>query len=353
VSDSRPVFARFNSSRAAGEAYQEGDTVSVEYSNCQLESGKEVSGTLSIKYSEIIGLNDKFAPISTEYCVEQLQDQKEDSTEPYATLYVVGDEVQFKADGDEVNVDVYSYSYDQETNERIEELKTAQSIRKDQPTLIINERLDLEGDSVTSIDDGDQVYFAYEGTQEEQHCQQYVRRMEVETDTFSVREGDVISTISGLFTLTNVSRDLNLESFNIVDSELTVVIRENASVNEFMMEEFNAQKIEDPEQDSYSIGFSGFVTSPELDGDIEIDASSGLTGINGEYPIQGAYLILGRGFERITLTAELDHVLRVGVDYDGEDLLGYSVADESFNTTWDKLRNRVYMRESFIPDEDS
>ena len=346
-------LASFQSSRQAGESHEEGDLVEIEYNNCQLASGQIVSGNLSFEYTDVNGVNDKFVPVDTEFCIDRLQEIE--GGDGYETLYLVAHELVFSAYGGNTKIEAYEYSYDEVTGARDAILRTTDIVPDDQEILVINERLGADDTALTSLEGGDQIYLLHEGERELQRCQYYRRAMEVEIDNFSVKEGSVTTVMNGSVEFANITEDLNRESFQIIDSQLMIAVEENDSKNEFEFGEFNFEKIENPELGNYAIGFSGVVTSDAVGGLVELDAlgdNTKLIGLNGEYPTAGSYVIIGQGVERVTLTAGPQQVF-VGVDYDGDVSVGSrSYPDETFSTTWDQLIARDYQREDFVPPEE-
>lgn len=344
--NSPEVSASFVSSRTAGEAHLVGDQLNIVYENCELSSGQEVSGALTLRYTEVSGLNDTFLPVSTQYCLSRMQAL---NSGQYATLSVVGDEVLFKPFGRDMKVEVYEYVIDPISGSRTEQLVDTHFISKSQATLVVNER----GGGLTSLD-GDQVYLAYNGDQETIDCQYYLREMSVEVANLTINNGVLTTNMNGSITLSNVSKDLNLESFNIIDSDFTMGVSENSSYNEFTFDGFSFEKIEDSELDTYSIGFAGFVTSPAVGGVVEISALEGVSlfkGVAGAYPTSGFFSVHGQGLERVNMNAFTNRI-EMSVDYDGDDLRGgLSVADEFFTTTWLKLLNREFVRDDYVPEE--
>ncbi len=350
--DAEAVFASFSSSKNSGESYQTGDTVDVEFNNCQLSSGQEVSGSLRMRYSEIAGVNDTFLPIDTQYCVDRLISLNAEAD--YDVVYVVGDEVRFSPFGSNTTVKTYEYTYEVDTGARIDTLRSTHLIADDQPTLVINERLNKEDGALASLDGGDEVYLAFEDEQVLERCQYYRRVLDVEIDDLSLKSGVMTTTMRGTIELSNISEDLNTESFSIVDSDLSLSVQENTSFNEFTLRGFDAEKTETQSIGTYTIGFSGLLSSSAVGGVVELDAMSKnnrFKGNIGEYPTGGVFKTLGQGLERVTLSAE-PNSLKVSVDYDGDDSRsGFSVADETFFTNWSQLLARDFQRDDFVLEE--
>jgi hypothetical protein len=351
IDDTREVFASLRSSKGLGEAYSEGDTVELVFDNCQLSTGQEVSGALSMEYSDMGGVNDTFMPVSTDYCVDRLNILNEGPD--YDTLYVAGHEVRFFPFGDDTIVRVYEHSYDSDTGERISTLRASYEVAKNRPTLIINERLGVDAGALASLD-GDEIYHVFEGEQELERCQYYRRHLDVSVNEFAVKDGEITTTIDGEIELSNISEDLETESFNIVDSDFSLSVQQNASLNEFSLTDFDAEKVENLSRGTYVIGFSGVLESDSIGGIVEVDAMdsfSKLNGTIGEYPTDGIFKVLGQGLERVTLTPN-PSALVIGVDYDGDDSrVGASFPDETFTTTWEQLLEGDFQRDDFIPAE--
>ena len=64
----------YSYSRDAGEEHKVGDRVSVDYNDC-IENGATYSGSMTGRYTEITGLNNRFVEINTSQCLDEVKDE--------------------------------------------------------------------------------------------------------------------------------------------------------------------------------------------------------------------------------------------------------------------------------------
>ena len=158
--------------RASIDEYRKGDFFSVSYEECMDSPGLTYSGTVTWKYKEIVGLNNRFSPIDTDTCVTRLDEEIDGSYTYIENIddegeYYPADSVRFIRVEDDLELQILQLA----GNEENDEFVVVESQRLGSQTIIalrevvVDEDRDDEGvtryklaeGGVPSID-GDEVF---------------------------------------------------------------------------------------------------------------------------------------------------------------------------------------------------
>jgi len=378
--------------------YQVGDTVSVKYfgepdsegldsgSGCMDINGNVYRGTLSAKYTEIEGLNPTFKETDTFSCVDNLADELDlnigfdlaadapfqdfvsvtldsaldsegeligwyhvwfDEKEVY---FVVADELQFRAVGGNIEVDLVKYSYIPDPSaldELLREDTVLGTISYDRHSSAIfanmKSRLIGYDGSLPSLG-GDQIYQVVEGIAEQVECQQYERTLSVVVTDFSTEKEGLTTTLNGSLELVSTSENLQKIDAVIKNSAYRTTVKQANLVEEYYMSDFTAATYFDQIGDIYAYNFSGEVSSDAILGSVTLAEGNDFIRYSAEaQPHNGDMVIFGQGLERLQLSVE-SQFLEILVDYDGDsDGNTLSDIDGQIDTTWSDLLERDFV----------
>jgi len=410
----------------ASPDYQVGDTVSVKYfgeldsegldHGCMDINGNVYRGTLSATYTAIDGLNPTFQEIDAFSCANNLADDLdlassvEFGLETFQTsvsdvldnnfnnegeltasasysedgvYFVVADELQFRAVGGDIEVDLvkYSYipdpsaldellredtvlgtiSYDRHSSAIFANMKSKLIVLEasDDHSLSVNHSLSfdhvvasLKGvDKVNQmIEEGvaslgvDRIYQIIEGVTEIAECQQYERTLSVFVTDFSTEKEGLTTTLNGSLELVSASENLHKRDATIKDSAFRTTVKQANLVEEFYMSDYTAATYFDENEEVYAYNFSGEVSSDAIFGSVTLAEGNDFIRYSAEeQPHSGAMVILGQGLERLQLTVE-SQFLQILVDHDGDsDGNALPDYDEDIETSWFDLLERDFV----------
>tara|TARA_R110002072_G_scaffold45422_7_gene126396 strand:+ start:25278 stop:26750 length:1473 start_codon:yes stop_codon:yes gene_type:complete len=375
------ILYYYSRDRDAGEEHKAGDEISVKYKNC-LEDDILYSGSMTGRYTQIKGLNNRFVELDTGQCLARVQEKLNinntfinsaeydvennfdtlDGNEVFsqngkiqfsnnAAIYLIGDELRFEQVGSELRVDLLRVAFSNsgdEDNINIEKtinVELSLFIKEDQKIIIILEPREPSPEMVTSVN-GDDIYVIENLKNTKQNCQGFERTLSISLQDFSSKKTDFLQTIlNGSVTLVETQETSNRMDQSFEQSNFkTTVVQEN-STQIYTMKDFSVQKGVNLANNSYAYNIQGLVSNTDmLGGQIGIITISTLYGsFDSNFPSSGTFELQGQGLERVDLV--LDNAkISLQVDFNGDSTgNGFADIDYTINTNWVDLFERNFI----------
>lgn len=349
--------ASYQYEKSSSEFYRKGDAFTVSFEDCVNTEGLTYNGSVLWKYSRIEGLNNRFALIDTETCLNRLDETSDGRFTLIENVdsdgeYFLADSVRFVPVEDDLQLQYLALV----GSEGDDAYEVVQSTRLDGRYAVVIRSLavdpDRTGEGVTRYKlatdgypsvDGDQVYSVRGTNWEKENCQAFTRYASLKATALSAELADGTRyLVNERVSARDATSDFAMHEQKISADELKVTWTSGVVEGAYRFQDIEAVKSVSLASGSYSYRVDADFKHPDYG--IARFETNGVILAEGIFdtPYDGDITILGRNFESVdVLLFPFDLLIRVDGDGDND---GDNVPDDDavLATFWQDLIDGVF-----------